>query len=519
MQRKWWTLVAVSVATFMLLLDVTVVNVALPSIRKDLGASFSDLQWVIDAYALTLAALVLTAGSLGDRLGRRRVFVAGLAIFSGASLLSALAPDPTFLNLARAVQGVGGAAMFGVSLALIAQEFAPGRERGTAMGVFGATVGVAVAVGPLVGGALTDTLGWESIFYVNVPIGIVAIAISLLRLRETRDPAATRIDWPGVATFSAALLLLVLALVRGNDEGWGSTTIVSLLAGAAVLLLAFVAVERRAREPMLPLGLFARPAFTGVQLAAFALSGSLFALFLYLSLYLQNYLGLSPLQTGVRYLPITVASFFAAPVAGALLSRVPSRAMLAGGLAGVGTGLLLMRGIDAGDEWTTLLGGFLVAGAATGLVNVVIADTAVSVVPKEQSGMAAGINNTFRQVGTAIGIAVWGAIFVSRGADRVTELTAGSPGAGGVHPRALVEAASSGNLDQALAHVPPPARHAVAAAAHDGFITALNDLLTLGALVAFAGALLTLVLMRERDIERETAASGPSPEPQPVSAG
>src|ERR1700750_1616247 len=243
MQRKWWTLIAVSVATFMLLLDVTVVNVALPSIRKDLGASFSDLQWVIDAYALTLAALVLTAGSLGDRLGRRRVFVTGLGIFCAASLLSPLSPDPTFLNVARALQGVGGAAMFGVSLALIAQDFEPGRDRGTAMGIFGATIGVAVAVGPLVGGALTDALGWESIFYLNVTIGTAAIAISLRFVRETRDPTAPRVDWPGVATFSSALLLLVLALVRGNDEGWGSTTIVALFAGAAVLLLAFVAVE------------------------------------------------------------------------------------------------------------------------------------------------------------------------------------------------------------------------------------------------------------------------------------
>ncbi|HSI80535.1 MAG TPA: MFS transporter, partial [Solirubrobacterales bacterium] len=172
MERKWWTLIAVSVATFMLLLDITVVNVALPSIREDLGASFTDLQWVVDAYALTLAALVLTAGSLADRLGRRRLFASGLGIFSAASLLCALAPDPTFLNAARALQGVGGAAMFAVSLALVAQEFPAGRERGTAMGIYGATIGVAVAIGPLVGGALTDSLGWESIFYLNVPVGL-----------------------------------------------------------------------------------------------------------------------------------------------------------------------------------------------------------------------------------------------------------------------------------------------------------------------------------------------------------
>ena len=504
MERKWWTLIAVSVATFMLLLDITVVNVALPSIRKDLGASFTDLQWVVDAYALTLAALVLTAGSLADRLGRRRLFAAGLAIFSVASLLCALAPDPTFLNVARAVQGVGGAVMFAVSLALIAQEFTAGRERGTAMGLYGATIGMAVAIGPLIGGALTDSLGWESIFYLNVPIGVAAIAITYLKVRESRDPNATRVDWPGVATFSGALLLLVLALVRGNDEGWGSTLIVSLFAGSAALLVSFLAIERRVAEPMLPLGLFRRRAFTGVQLAAFAVSGSLFALFLYLTLYLQNYLGLSPFEAGLRYLPITLASFIAAPIAGALLSRVPARLMMSTGLAVGGVGLLLMAGIGAGDEWTTLLGGFLVAGAGVGLLNPVIADVAVSVVPKEQSGMAAGINDTFRQVGVAVGIAVWGAIFVGRGADKVAELAAGTPAASGGRPRQLVEAASSGNLDHALAAFPPGARRAVSHAAGEGFLAGLNDVLTLGALLSFAGAVLALWLVREREIERES---------------
>src|SRR3954467_3141722 len=323
MERRWWTLIAVSVATFMLLLDITVVNVALPSIGEDLDASFTDLQWVVDAYALTLAALVLTAGSLAARLGRgagfaarlgrRRVFAIGLAIFTAASLLCALAPDPTFLNVSRAVQGVGGAVMFAVSLALIGQEFTPGRERGMAMGAYGATIGVAVAIGPLVGGALTDWLGWESIFYLNVPVGLAAIAITYLKLRESRDPNATRVDWSGTATFSAALGLLVLALVRGNDEGWDSTLILSLFSSAALLLAAFVAIQRRVAEPMLPLDLFRRPAFTGVQIAAFAVSGSMFAVFLYLTLYLQNYLGLTPFEAGLRYLPITVASFFAAP--------------------------------------------------------------------------------------------------------------------------------------------------------------------------------------------------------------
>jgi EmrB/QacA subfamily drug resistance transporter len=517
MARKWWTLAAVSVATFMLLLDITVVNTALPSIEEDLHASFTELQWVIDAYTLSLAALVLTAGSLADRLGRRRVFAAGLAIFSVASLAAGLAPDPTFLNVSRAVQGIGGAVMFAVSLALIAQEFPAGRERGAAMGAYGATIGVAVAIGPLVGGALTDALGWESIFFLNVPIGVAAIAVTYTKLRETRDPNATRIDWAGVATFSAALFLLVLALLRGNDEGWGSTLIVSLLAGAALLFAAFIAVQRRVKEPMLPLELFRRRSFTGVQIAAFAVSGSMFALFLYLTLYLQNYLGLSPLEAGVRYLPITLASFFVAPIAGALLSRAPARVMLSVGLFGAGIGLLLMSGIDAGDEWTTLLGGFLVAGAGIGLLNPVIADVAVSVVPKEQSGMASGINDTFRQVGIAVGIAAWGALFLGRGADKVEQLAAGTPAATGERPRQLIEAASSGNLDQALVAVPPGSREAVADAAREGFLSGLNDVLVLGGILALTGSLLALWLVREREIEREDAASVEAiPEPAPA---
>jgi EmrB/QacA subfamily drug resistance transporter len=507
MNRKWWTLAAVSVATFMLLLDITVVNTALPAIQEDLGASFTELQWVIDAYTLALAALVLTAGSLADRLGRRRVFAVGLGIFALASLFAGLAPDPTFLNVSRAVQGVGGAIMFAVSLALIAQEFPSGRERGMAMGLYGATIGVAVAVGPLVGGALTDSLGWESIFFLNVPIGVAAIAVTYTRVRETRDPNATRIDWGGLVTFSTALFVLVLALLRGNEEGWGSTLIVGLFVAAAVLMAAFIAVERRVSEPMLPLGLFRKRAFTGVQLAAFGISGSMFALFLYLTLYLQNYLELSPFDAGLRYLPITVASFFVAPIAGMLLSRVKARVMLSIGLAAVGLGLLLMGGIDAGSEWTTLLGGFLIAGAGIGLINPVIADVAVSVVPKEQSGMASGINDTFRQVGISVGIAAWGAIFLGRGSSEVESLAAGTPAATGERPRQLIEAASTGNLDQAVAAVPPGARETVANAAREGFLVGLNDILLFGALLAFLGAIASLWLVREHEIEREPVES------------
>lgn len=500
--RKWWTLGAVSVATFMLLLDITVVNTALPAIQKDLGGSFTDLQWVIDAYALSLAALVLTAGSLADRLGRRRVFAIGLAIFSAASLLCGLAPDPTFLNLARGLQGIGGAIMFAVSLALVAQEFPSGPERGMAMGIYGATIGIAVAIGPLVGGLLTDGLGWQWVFLLNVPIGVAAIAITYWKLAESRDPNATRIDWGGLLTFSTALFVLVLALVRGNDEGWGSSLIVSLFAAAAVLLGAFFAIERRVSEPMLPLGLFRRRAFTGVQLAAFAVSGSMFALFLYLTLYLQSFLGYSPIDAGLRYLPITLGAFFVAPFAGMALAKVQARYLLSAGLALVGVGLLLMGELGVNSGWTALLVGFIVSGVGIGLVNPVIADVALSVVPKEQSGMAAGINDTFRQVGIAVGIAAWGAIFLGAGASKVQEVA----GAGLSHDeaRSLVEATSSGALPQALQAVPVQARELTRNAAEQGFIHGLNVILLMGAILSLAGSVLALWLVRERDIERET---------------
>jgi EmrB/QacA subfamily drug resistance transporter len=447
------------------------------------------------------------------------VFAAGLGIFTVASLLAGLATDPTFLNVARAVQGVGGAVMFAVSLALIAQEFDAGRERGAAMGVYGATIGVAVAFGPLVGGALTEGLGWESIFFLNVPIGLAAIAITYTKLRETRDPNASRIDWAGLVTFSTALLLLVLGLLRGNDEGWGSTLILSLLGGAGALMALFLAIETRVKEPMLPLHLFRKPAFTGVQLAALAVSSSMFALFLYLTFYLQGYLGHEPLEAGLRYLPLTVTNFFVAAATGALLSRVQARVLISAGLAITGVGLLLMGGIDPADSWTALLGGFILAGAGVGLINPAIADVAVSVVPKEQSGMASGINDTFRQVGIAIGIAAWGAIFLGRGAAKVEQLAAGTPAATGDRPRQLVEAVSSGNLDSALANVPPGARSGVADAARDGFLSGINDILMLGGIISIAGALLALWLIRERDIEREAVVEvEPAYEPRPGEA-
>jgi EmrB/QacA subfamily drug resistance transporter len=482
----------------MLLLDITVVNTALPKLEKSLHASFTDLQWVIDVYSLALATVVLTAGSLADRFGRKRLFFIGLVVFSAASLACGLAPSAGFLIGARAVQGIGGAIMFAISLALVAQEFPSGRERGTAMGIYGATIGVAVAVGPLIGGALTQALGWESVFFLNVPIGVLALVITAARIAESRDPHALRPDWPGVTAFTGALFMLVFALLRGNALGWGSAEIVLLLSGAAVGLIAFVAIERRSAHPMLPLEFFRNRAFTGIQLAAMSISASLFALFLYLTLYLQQFLGNTPLGAGLRYLPLTVVTFVVAALSGAWVSRVAARAQLGTGLGLSGLGLLLMSGLSPSDGWTALLPGFIIAGVGVGIVNTVIADVAVSVVPKERSGMAAGINDTFRQVGVAVGIAAWGALFAARGANKAASLTPAARGRG----RELVEAVSAGRIHDAVGSLPTGVANTLVHAARAGFVSGLNEVLIFGGGLALLGAIVAVLLVREGEIER-----------------
>jgi EmrB/QacA subfamily drug resistance transporter len=398
--HRWWTLGLVCVSIFMLLLDITVVNVALPTIRHDLHATFTDLQWVIDAYALALAVLVLNAGALSDILGRKRIFMAGLALFALSSLACGLAPSSEVLIVFRGVQGIGGAIMFSTSLALINHAFPP-KERGTAFGIWGATTGLAVAIGPLVGGALTTSAGWRWIFFINVPIGAVAAMLSTVRLTESKDPRDRRIDWPGLFTLSGALALLVYALLRGNSKGWSSPLIVVFFIGAAVLLGVFVAIQARSPRSMVDLRLFRIPAFTGAQLVAFAISASMFSMFLYLTLYLQNVLGFSALGAGLRLMPVSILIFVFAPIAGRLSSVLPVRLLMGAGLVLIAVGLLFMSGLTPQSTWTALLAGFVLAGAGVGLVNAPLASTAVAVAPGRQAGMAAGLNNTFRQVGIA----------------------------------------------------------------------------------------------------------------------
>jgi EmrB/QacA subfamily drug resistance transporter len=500
-ERKWWTLLLVSIATFMLLLDVTIVNVALPDIQRELNASLSSLQWVIDAYSLMLVAFLLTAGSLGDRLGRRRVFTIGFGIFTLASFLCGISQDPTLLNLARGLQGIGGAGMFATSLALIGQEF-HGKDRATAFGVWGATVGGAVAVGPLIGGVITENLGWEWIFFVNVPIGIAAMALTERKIVNVSAQDAEPVDLPGLVTFSAALFLLIFGLIRGNPEGWGSSVILACLIGAAALLTLFLAVERHSDHPMLDLTLFRKPAFNGVSAVAFTLSAGMFAMFLYLTIYIQGVLRFSPLEAGLRFLPLTVLGFVVAPISGALSHRVPIRILLGCGLTLVGIGLLLMHGLQPDSEWTALLAGFVIAGVGIGTTNPGIGQAAIAVVPVEKSGMGSGINTTFRQVGIATGVAGLGAVFQGRVDSKLSELVPRAP-------KGLGEAVASGG-SRAVEELPlPQAIQAKAAHAADvAFVSGMNTILVIGAIICFAGAVCGFLLVRSEDFVQPTGGPG-----------
>jgi EmrB/QacA subfamily drug resistance transporter len=517
MDKKWWTLIAVCIGVFMLLIDITVVNVALPSIQRSLHSSFSDLQWVINAYALTLAALLLTAGSIADLVGRKRVFVIGLVLFTASSLVCGLASSPLMLNVSRAVQGVGGAIMLATSLALIAQAFR-GRDRGTAFAAYGAVIGAAVAVGPLVGGGLTSGLGWRWIFFVNVPIGALGVLLTVTRVAESRDPDAKGVDWIGLVTFSGSLFLLVYALIQSSAEGWGSTEILGCLAGSVVLLVAFAVAELHQDRPMFDLTLLRRPAFAGASLVGFALSASIFALFLYQTLYIQNVLGFGPLQAGLRFLPMTVLLFAVSPIAGRLTVRVPIRLILFVGLALITVSLVLMAGITATSSWTHLLPGFIVAGVGVGCVNPALASTAVGVVPPNRAGMASGINNTFRQVGISTGIAGLGAVFqhevstktlsaLSRSGDLKAVVAA-------THGQ-LQGSFASGATRQLAETLRPGLRHAVEHAFVVAFASGFNEILLIGAVVAAVGAIGGLVLVRRRDF---VAAEGQAPAPVAAAA-
>jgi EmrB/QacA subfamily drug resistance transporter len=492
--RKWWTLAVVLITVFMLLLDVTIVAVALPTISASLRPSFTQLQWIVDAYALMLCSVLLTAGMMADIYGRKRVLTVGLIVFTTASVICAQAPNATVLDFARGVQGIGGATMFACALALIVQEF-PAGERAVAFGLYGAVSGLSVALGPIVGGLLVQGIGWQAIFYVNVPIAIAAFVILQRKVVNLPGPP-TKVDWPGLLTFSGAMFLAVFATIRGNDEGWTSTLILGCFAASVVLFAAFVATERRRKFPMFDLGLFRNPTFVGSSVSAFAVCFSVLALIFFLTTWLQSILGYSAVGTGLRMLVFTGAALMFAPLAGRMSGSVSPRIVLPLGLALVSCGVLSMTAVSASSTWTAILPGLVLTGIGLGLMNPTLASTAVSVVPPWRGGMASGMNSTFREAGTAAGIAVAGTLLQRQVRISVHNTLADSPLAG--LAKTAANAISTGGTPQLVHRSPAAFQPGLLSVAHVSYASGLRTIFVLAAIVAAVGCLTALALVRKR---------------------
>ncbi len=411
--RKWWTLAAVAFGLFMIMLDNTVVNVALPSIEHDLHISISELEWIVTAYALTFAALLITGGKLGDMYGRRRMFTVGLAIFTLASLACGLAPSASFLIGARAVQGVGAALMNPATLSIITATFPP-RERGQAIGIWAGVSALALAIGPLAGGLIVDNLNWNWIFFINVPVGAAGIVASRIFIRESRDTSHEQsIDLPGLATSALGLFALSYGLIEGNQKGWTSPEILACFVSAAALLVGFVLLERHQRLPMLDLSLFKIGAFTGANTVAMLVSLGMFGVFFFVSLYVQNILGYSPTQAGAIFLPMTLLIIVVAPPAGHFSDRIGSRWLMGAGMTIVGISLLLYQRVGVHSDFWTLLPAMLLGGIGMAMTMSPMTSAAMGAVPVDKAGVGSGVLNSFRQVGGSLGIAMIGAILAS----------------------------------------------------------------------------------------------------------
>jgi EmrB/QacA subfamily drug resistance transporter len=411
--RKWWTLGALAFALFMIMLDNTVVNVALPSIQRDLGIGLSELEWTVNAYALTFAVLMLTGGKLADFFGRRRVFLIGLAIFTLASLACGLATSGGTLIGARTVQGVGAAIMLPATLSIISATFPP-HQRGMAIGIWAGVSAMALAIGPLIGGLITEHIDWSWIFIVNVPIGVLGFAVSALVIRESRDTSAEqRLDFPGLIASAVALFALTFALIEANGYGWGDPVILGLFVLSAVAFAAFVWLELHQRSPMLDLSLFRSSTFAGANVVALLVTLAMFGVFFFMSIYMQNILGYSATKTGAVFLPMTILIILIAPAAGKFSDRIGSRWLMTAGMTCLTVALIVFSRLGLDSGFWDIFPGLIVGGMGLALVMTPMTAAALGSVPVAKSGVGSGVLNTFRQVGGALGIAVMGAIVAS----------------------------------------------------------------------------------------------------------
>jgi EmrB/QacA subfamily drug resistance transporter len=484
----------------MLLVDVTIVNVALPDMAADLSTSFSSLQWVIDGYALALAALVLGTGSIADIVGHRRTYVGGLALFAVASLVCGISPNDVLLIAARVVQGVGAAAMFATTFALLNASY-QGRDRGTAYGMWGAVAGASAAVGPILGGLLTEGISWRWIFFVNLPVSVLAIVMCLWVFNaEDHVPSDVRVDFPGIATFVASAGLITYGFIRASDDGWGSAGTLAALFGGAVLLAVFAAVESRSDHAMLDLALLRNRSFVGVLIAGLLLNFSAFAYFTYTSIWLQSVLGLSPIQAGLTGLPMSVAAFGVSASIGRFLHQRAPGPIIAGGLTLVGLGSLVSALLVHGSaSWPALLPGYLIVGIGVGLAMPTLSSSAMSAVPVQRGGMAAGALNTARQLGFAFGIALLGSVFAIRAQSTFS-------GGGAPEPGRLATALAGGQAPAVLAKAPTADRGVLEHLMHTASIAGLQGAFVVAGIGGLLAGLAVLYLVRP---VRSANAAGP----------
>jgi EmrB/QacA subfamily drug resistance transporter len=460
-RRKWFALALLLGVQFMVVLDIAIVNVALPSIQTDLGFSQEDLQWVVSAYALLFGGFLLLGGRVADLLGRRRIFVAGLVVFTGASLLSGFAWSDTALIGARALQGLGAAMITPAALSILTTTFQEGKERNSALGAWGAVGAFGAVAGVLLGGVLTDWLSWEWIFYVNVPVGILGLALTPLFLSESRDARVKSFDVPGAALVTGGLVALVYAITQANDYGWGSLETAGLFGGAIVLLAGFLGWEARTAEPLMPFSIFRLRTVVGANVAGLILGTALFAMFLVLTLYMQQVLGYSAMRTGVAYLAVAGTAIFWSALAAQLVTRVGVKPVLVAGMTFLSAGLIYFTQVSVGGSYLgDLLPGFLLISIGMGFSFVPISIAALAGVRAAEAGLASGLINTSQQIGGALGIAVLSAVAAS----------------------ATDDALASGS--------------AVPAAMTDGFQAAFIG----AAAVALVGILVALVVVRREDL-------------------
>lgn len=510
--HRWWTLGAMCFALFMVMLDNTVVNVALPSIQRDLEISTSDLEWTVNAYTLTFAVLLVTGGRMGDIFGRRRWFLFGVVIFGASSLFIAFSQTAAWLVAGRAAQGVGAAFMMPATLSIITNAFPP-HERGRAIGTWAGVSAIALAIGPVVGGFLVEHVSWQSIFLINVPVAVTAVAVTLWATNESVDPAAARtVDVAGVTTLSVGMGALVLGLVEGNSWGWDSAAILGLFAVALVSLSAFALAERRVRAPMLDFSYFRSRSFLGANLVAFIVSFAMLAMFFFIALYMQNVRGYSPLEAGVRFLPSTLVIMVVGPIAGRLTDRIGPRTLMSLGLAITALSLFSQSFLEADTPYSELAIAFVLMGLGMGMVMSPMSTAAMNAVDQAKAGAASGVLSMSRMVGGTFGVAVIGALVTTLGHERLRELL---PRASSERLDALVDLLASGGLGL---------QGPEAAAVQTAFLDAVNASMKIAAAFALLGAVVAWMLIdpvppgREAGVQHDRELPAPVPEKQPAHA-